>query len=149
MKTIILFEFEEAYASKIMNIHDKYKKVRYSGESFKINERTRHLFDSLVEKVFNHPDELSIAFVSNRTIANEVFKDVTSLKDVSLPVIKIDSEAVKDETLSRLSENVDKIVWVGPNARIDQMYPCKIAEIMTINEMTHESWLALTESLKN
>ena len=67
---MILFEFEGAYASKIMNVHDKYKNVRFSGESFKVNERTIHLFDELVKRVFSHPDELAIAFVSTRSLVN-------------------------------------------------------------------------------
>lgn len=148
MKTIILFEFEEAYASARMNLQDSYKKIRYSGESFKVNVKTVELFDKLVQMVFNHLDEMSIALVSQRSIANEIFKDVTSLEDVSLPVLKIDNEDSKHETLLRLSDNVDRIIWVGPNASIDRMYPCQIVSIPTLNEMTHESWMSLTEAIK-
>lgn len=148
MKTIILFEFDGAYASRKMNTGDKYKRVRVSGERFLINHRTAHLFDELVKTVFNHLDEMSIAFVANRTIADRVFTEVTTLEDVHLPVIRIESEEQRNETLDRLAKNVDRIVWVGPNAQIDKIYDCQVAEITTLYEMTHESWLVLTESLK-
>lgn len=149
MKTIILFEFEGAYASKIMNVHDKYKNVRFSGESFKVNERTIHLFDELVKRVFSHPDELAIAFVSDRTIADKVFSELTSLENAHLPIIRIESKEMKNLTIERLSKSCDQIVWVGPNAQIDGDFDCQITSIMTEFEMKHESWMALTTALKS
>ena len=148
MKTIILFEFEGAYLSKIMNVHDKYRRVRLSGESFKISERTIYLFDELIKKVFDHLDEMSIAFVSKRTIADRVFNEVTSLEGVNLPVIRVATDEAKDEMIKRLSESADRIIYVGPNARVEGDYDCEIVSIVTEYEMTQESWLALTQALK-
>lgn len=150
MKTIVLFEFEGAYASNVMNIHDKYKNVRFSGESFKISERTIHLFDELVKIVFDRLDNMSLSFVtmSDRSIADKVFKEVTSLDGVNLPIVCITSEEMKDETMKRLASNVDRVIWVGPSAKMENSYNCEFYAISTLHEMTNESWLALTEALK-
>lgn len=144
-KTIILFEFDEAYTSTEMDYFMKYKSVRYAGERFQISLKTIDYFDDLVEQVFKRSDTMAISFVtmSERAIADKIFNEVTSLESVHLPEICITSEEMKDETLKRLALNVDRVIWVGPNAPTNHSYNCELRAIPTLHEMTQQSWITL------
>jgi hypothetical protein len=148
-KTIILFGFESCLASDRLNLRDKYLKLQFSGKRYKISKVNLHLFDDLVKRVMDNTDELSIAFWTNDLSADAIYRSVTSLDNIALPIVKLGNIGTQFETIDRMSKNVDKIVLIGAEAKQFEVdSDCQIISIPTVNELTEESWKMIVEALK-
>lgn len=148
-KTIILFGFESCLASDRLNLRDKYLKLQFSGKRYKISKVNLHLFDDLVKRVMNNTDELSIAFWTNDLSADAIYRSVTSLENIALPIVKLGNIGTQFETIDRMSKNVDKIVLIGAEAKQFEVdSDCQLISIPTVNELNEESWKMIVEALK-
>ena len=148
-KTIILFGFESCLASDRLNLRDKYLKLQFSGKRYKFSKVNLHLFDELVKRVMDNTDELSIAFWTNDLAADAIYRSVTSLTNIALPIVKLGNHGTQFETIDRMSKNVDKIILIGKEAKqFDVDSDCQLISIPTENEMNEESWKMIVEALK-
>ena len=83
----------------------------------------------------------SIAWWTSDQSANAIFKEITSLESMTIPILKFETEKDQLEIINRLSKNVDQIIIVGRDTRLSEaQIDCEVVKIHTDCEMDDESW---------
>lgn len=141
MKRIILFGFEDCLSSRVIKLQAEYVRLSYSGRRYRIRKSNLERFDRLVERLLSDTKTNSIAWWTSDQSANAIFKEITSLESMTIPILKFETEEDQLEIINRLSKNVDQIVIVGRDTRLSEaQIDCEVVKIHTDCEMDDESW---------
>lgn len=125
----------------MITLRAEYIRLSYSGRRYRIRKSNLERFDRLVERLLSDTKTNSIAWWTSDQSANAIFKEITSLESMTIPILKFETEKDQLEILDRLSKNVDQIVIVGRDTRLSEaQIDCEVVKIHTDCEMDDESW---------
>ena len=125
----------------MIKLQAEYIRLSYSGRRYRIRKSNLERFDRLVEKLLSDTKTNSIAWWTSDQSANAIFKEITSLESVTIPILKFETEQDQCEIIDRLSKNVDQIVIVGRDTRLSEaQIDCEVVKIHTDCEIDDESW---------
>ena len=137
-KTLILFGFEDCLSSEVISLKESYVRISYSGKRYRISERNLYKLDKLVEKVLSRVDELSIAWMTCNQSCNSIYKEITSLKDVTLPIVYFENFEDRDRKILKMINDVDRMILIGKD--VSNLKDHKIETIETCLEINDECW---------
>lgn len=125
----------------MIKLQAEYIRLSYSGRRYRIRKSNLERFDRLVERLLSDTKTNSIAWWTSDQSANAIFKEITSLEFVTIPILKFETEEDQYEIIDRLSKNVDQIVIVGRDTRLSEaQIDCEVVKIHTDCEIDDESW---------
>lgn len=125
----------------MIKLQAEYVRLSYSGRRYRIRKSNLERFDRLVERLLSDTKTNSIAWWTSDQSANAIFKEITSLESMTIPILKFETEEDQLEIINRLSKNVDQIVIVGRDTRLSEaQIDCEVVKIHTDCEMDDESW---------
>lgn len=125
----------------MIKLQAEYVRLSYSGRRYRIRKSNLERFDRLVERLLSDTKTNSIAWWTSDQSANAIFKEITSLESMTIPILKFETEKDQLEIIDRLSKNVDQIVIVGRDTRLSEaQIDCEVVKIHTDCEMDDESW---------
>lgn len=125
----------------MIKLQAEYIRLSYSGRRYRIRKSNLERFDRLVERLLSDTKTNSIAWWTSDQSANAIFKEITSLESVTIPILKFETEEDQYEIIDRLSKNVDQIIIVGRDTRLSEaQIDCEVVKIHTDCEIDDESW---------
>lgn len=125
----------------MIKLQAEYVRLSYSGRRYRIRKSNLERFDRLVERLLSDTKTNSIAWWTSDQSANAIFKEITSLESMTIPILKFETEKDQLEIINRLSKNVDQIIIVGRDTRLSEaQIDCEVVKIHTDCEMDDESW---------
>ena len=125
----------------MIKLQAEYIRLSYSGRRYRIRKSNLERFDRLVERLLSDTKTNSIAWWTSDQSANAIFKEITSLESMTIPILKFETEKDQLEIINRLSKNVDQIIIVGRDTRLSEaQIDCEVVKIHTDCEMDDESW---------
>ena len=125
----------------MIKLQAEYIRLSYSGRRYRIRKSNLERFDRFVERLLSDTKTNSIAWWTSDQSANAIFKEITSLESVTIPILKFETEEDQYEIINRLSKNVDQIVIVGRDTRLSEaQIDCEVVKIHTDCEIDDESW---------
>ena len=146
-KTLILFGFENCLSSEVISLKESYVRISYSGRRYRVSEKNLQKIDSLVEEVLSRVEELSIAWLTCNQSCNSIYREITSLADVTLPIIYFESLEDRNQKIFKMLENVDRIIVVGRDVK--DLDCDKIESIETSYELNDECWNKLDQLISS
>lgn len=137
-KTLILFGFENCLSSEVISLKESYVRISYSGRRYRISEKNLNKIDALVEDVLSKVDELSIAWLTCNQICNSIYKEITSLEEITLPTIYFEDLDDRNRKIFKILDDVDRMIVVGHN--VNDLKNDKIETVETCYEINDELW---------
>ena len=138
-----MFGFENCLSSEVISLKESYVRISYSGRRYRISEKNLNKVDSLVENVLSRVDELSIAWLTCNQSCNSIYKEITSLEDITLPTIYFESYEDRNNKIYKILEDVDRIIVVGQN--VDELRNDKIETVETNYELNDNCWTKIDQ----
>ena len=100
-----------------------------------------------MEEVLSRVEELSIAWLTCNQSCNSIYREITSLTDVTLPIIYFESLEDRNQKIFKMLENVDRIIVVGRDVK--DLDCDKIESIETSYELNDECWNKLDQLISS